>query len=111
MDRESVIRELKGLVLVVVHWDDAWTSSETEPGERPMAHCTMGYLGRVTKKCVELHMSVNTGPEMGREFDVPFVIPAGCVRAITRLVPDETDEWQVSIRKVRVVSNKRGARK
>ena len=112
MDREAVLQELKGLVLVVVHWDDAWTSSETEPGERPMAHCTLGYLGRITAKCVELHMSVYTGPEAPREFDIPFVIPAGCVRAITRLTPDQTDEWRVSVRKVRRIGHPRkGAKK
>jgi hypothetical protein len=112
MTREDVLKELDGLNPVIVHWDDAWVDSEYgDPVDAPMPHCTIGYLGEVTPKIVELHMSTNTDVDAPKNYDVPYCIPAGAIRAITRLVPGETTVFETTVRKSRTIDHGKKTRR
>jgi len=115
MTREEVLKELDGLNPVIVHWDDAWVDSEKEdvPGtkKQPMAHCTIGMLTDSGVGSVALYMSTNTDALAEKGLDVPYVIPVGAVKAITRLIPAETSFFETTVRKSRTIDHGKKTRR
>jgi hypothetical protein len=106
MTREEVLKELAGLVPVIVHWDDAIAQIEksVEPGDTPRgsAQVTIGFLNSRAGQLVDLFCNVSTDPEQPSERDTQFTV-SGNVRAITHLVPGTTDVFETTVRKARTI--------
>jgi hypothetical protein len=114
MTREDALKEINGLVPVIVHWTDAVANIEDTalPGQQQQGspQVTTGFLNTQTGQLVGLFSNVSTDLTEPRELDTLFTI-SGALRAITYLVPERTEIFETTVRKARTIKHTKGAKK
>ena len=114
MTRAEILAELKGVVPVIIHWDDAWSDTDDDkPGDLDSARTlTIGFLrdpsnpqhGLVVDICID-----GTEPTC----KIRSRVPDGMLRAVTYLVPVRSVPYKVTAeagRAIRLDGGKGGKR-